>query len=228
MTLLLSDITWPSVGLCLSSNGGIHQAAFCAGVLSRLLKAGVSLDFMSTVSSGSVVGAAYMDWKMREGGADNAEWHQRFFRHLITNMPLCDFWPSKTRKQVMGSMLIRAADIIVHLLLSLLLISSMVFVVQQPRMFLMDYLDGAWSTIRQSWLVTTPFGEDNTEPIIVTLWAHLLGLFVLLLRSKVSSTSNLSIVRHLSYTLLTILPLLFFMASAVSISLHASISQSKT
>ena len=48
------------------SGGGIRSAAFCSGVLRRLLERGVEVDNLSCVSGGGYTGTAYLDWKYRE------------------------------------------------------------------------------------------------------------------------------------------------------------------
>ena len=80
------------------SGGGIRSAAFCSGVLRRLLERGVEVDFLSCVSGGGYTGTAYLDWKYREErkartkaeegeetelvqGKEN-DWHQDFFNHM--------------------------------------------------------------------------------------------------------------------------------------------------
>ena len=80
------------------SGGGIRSAAFCSGVLRRLLKRGVEVDFLSCVSGGGYTGTAYLDWKYREERkartkAEEGEetelaqgkedkWHEDFFNHM--------------------------------------------------------------------------------------------------------------------------------------------------
>ena len=64
------------------SGGGVRSAAFCSGVLRRLLQKNANLDYLSCVSGGGYTGCAYMDWKFRHGKEDNKEWHFKFFDHL--------------------------------------------------------------------------------------------------------------------------------------------------
>jgi len=73
------------------SGGGLRSAAFCSGVLRRLLQKGVSIDYLSTVSGGGYTGSSYMDWKYRHGGKDDSSWHKEYFENLrkFPN-PLCD------------------------------------------------------------------------------------------------------------------------------------------
>ena len=75
------------IGLAFSG-GGIRSAAFCSGVLRRLLKRKVKIDYLSCVSGGGYTGTAFLDWKYRkengegEQHKDSGEWHRRFFRHM--------------------------------------------------------------------------------------------------------------------------------------------------
>ena len=75
------------IGLAFSG-GGIRSAAFCSGVLRRLLQRNVHVDYLSCVSGGGYTGTAFLDWKYREENRegeehkDSGEWHRRFFRHM--------------------------------------------------------------------------------------------------------------------------------------------------
>ena len=69
------------VGLAFSG-GGIRSAAFCSGVLRRLLQRKVNIHNMSCVSGGGYTGTAYLDWKYRNGQKDDPKWHQEFFDHM--------------------------------------------------------------------------------------------------------------------------------------------------
>lgn len=64
------------------SGGGIRSAAFCSGVLRRLLQRQVKVDCLSCVSGGGYTGTAYLDWKYRNGQKDHPKWHQEFFEHM--------------------------------------------------------------------------------------------------------------------------------------------------
>jgi len=61
------------------TGGGIRSAAFCSGILRRLLERNVEVDYLSCVSGGSYAGTAYLDWKYRNGKKDDPKWHQKFF-----------------------------------------------------------------------------------------------------------------------------------------------------
>ena len=69
------------VGLAFSG-GGVRSAAFCSGVLRRLLQRNANLDYLSSVSGGGYTASAYMDWKFRHRKQDSKEWHLKFFDHL--------------------------------------------------------------------------------------------------------------------------------------------------
>ena len=64
------------------SGGGIRSAAFCSGVLRKLLQKNVKIDYLSCVSGGGYTGTAYLDWKYRNGKKDDNEWHEEFFNHM--------------------------------------------------------------------------------------------------------------------------------------------------
>ena len=79
-----------STGLAFSG-GGIRSAAFCSGVLCRLLERGIEVDYLSCVSGGGYTGTAYLDWKYREErkarvegkeGEHQRDWHEQFFGHM--------------------------------------------------------------------------------------------------------------------------------------------------
>ncbi|XP_078369689.1 uncharacterized protein LOC144653542 [Oculina patagonica] len=75
------------IGLAFSG-GGIRSAAFCSGVLRRMLDRKVEVDYLSCVSGGGYTGTAYLDWKYREERnktktRDHQEdWRKRFFAHM--------------------------------------------------------------------------------------------------------------------------------------------------
>ena len=68
------------------SGGGIRSAAFCSGALRKLLQDDVPFEYLSCVSGGGYTGAAFMDWKYRQGPRnDTKEWHKEFFEHMRAN-----------------------------------------------------------------------------------------------------------------------------------------------
>ncbi|XP_028408585.1 uncharacterized protein LOC114531134 [Dendronephthya gigantea] len=62
------------------SGGGIRSAAFCSGVLRRLLKKEAEPDYLSCVSGGGYTGSAYVEWKYRNGSS--SDWTERFFENM--------------------------------------------------------------------------------------------------------------------------------------------------
>ncbi|XP_078363488.1 uncharacterized protein LOC144647573 [Oculina patagonica] len=84
---MVLGLTMTRTGLAFSG-GGIRSAAFCSGVLRRLLESEVEVDYLSCVSGGGYTGTAYLDWKYREerrkGGDGEArrDWHKEFFEHM--------------------------------------------------------------------------------------------------------------------------------------------------
>ena len=67
------------------SGGGIRSAAFASGVLRRLLQKKIPIEYMSCVSGGGYTGTAYVEWKYRNGGVDDPEWHEKFFNQMREN-----------------------------------------------------------------------------------------------------------------------------------------------
>lgn len=87
----IPDITMAKFGLSFSG-GGVRSAAFCSGVLRRLLQKEVRIDYLSCVSGGGYTGSAYVDWKYRHDKKDDKKWHQMFFNHMRENVGLvCSF-----------------------------------------------------------------------------------------------------------------------------------------
>ena len=73
------------------SGGGIRSAAFCSGVLRRLLERNVEVDYLSCVSGGGYTGTAFLDWKYREerirssnekDTEEQENWHDKFFKNM--------------------------------------------------------------------------------------------------------------------------------------------------
>ncbi len=80
------------------SGGGIRSAAFCSGVLRRLLQRNTKIDYLSCVSGGGYTGTAYLDWKYRHGKKDDPKWHQEFFDHMRERVGYMCNW----RKSIHG------------------------------------------------------------------------------------------------------------------------------
>ncbi|XP_078369692.1 uncharacterized protein LOC144653543 [Oculina patagonica] len=74
------------------SGGGIRSAAFCSGVLRRLLQRNTKIDYLSCVSGGGYTGTAYLDWKYRHGKKDDPKWHQEFFDYMRERAGLMCNW----------------------------------------------------------------------------------------------------------------------------------------
>ncbi|XP_068681781.1 uncharacterized protein [Montipora foliosa] len=81
----MADVNAIKTGLAFSG-GGIRSAAFCSGVLRRLLERNVEVDYLSCVSGGGYTGTAFLDWKYREENGnergDQGKWHDKFFKHM--------------------------------------------------------------------------------------------------------------------------------------------------
>ena len=74
------------------SGGGIRSAAFCSGVLRRLLQRETRIDYLSCVSGGGYTGSAYVDWKYRKHNVDDPKWHHEFFEHMRERSGLMCNW----------------------------------------------------------------------------------------------------------------------------------------
>ena len=76
------------------SGGGIRSAAFCSGVLRRLLQQEAEPDFLSCVSGGGYTGTAYLDWKYhrQQNGRRRGSWQRDFFNLMRSRAGyLCDW-----------------------------------------------------------------------------------------------------------------------------------------
>ena len=74
------------------SGGGIRSAALSSGVLRRLLHRGVKIDYVSCVSGGNYVAAAYLDWKYRHNHLDEHKWHKEFFEYMRSRVGYVCNW----------------------------------------------------------------------------------------------------------------------------------------
>ncbi|XP_015747360.1 PREDICTED: uncharacterized protein LOC107327124 [Acropora digitifera] len=77
------------------SGGGIRSAAFCLGVLCKMLQDKVPMEYLSCVSGGGYTGAAFLDWKKRKGPTD--QWHGEFFENMRNNAGYLCNWQSPLR-----------------------------------------------------------------------------------------------------------------------------------
>ena len=71
------------------SGGGIRSAAFCSGVLRRLIGRNKEPDYLSCVSGGGYTGSAYVHWKYHKGNSSNPNpnqnqttWTDEFFDNM--------------------------------------------------------------------------------------------------------------------------------------------------
>ncbi len=76
------------------SGGGIRSAAYCSGVLRRLIDKNKEPDYLSCVSGGCYTGSAYVQWKYHWKQRPDANQNQstdEFFDHMRENIsPYCD------------------------------------------------------------------------------------------------------------------------------------------
>ena len=84
-------MTEERIGLA-CSGGGIRSAALSSGVLRRLLHRGVKIDYVSCVSGGNYVAAAYLDWKYRHNQQDDHKWHKAFFEYMRSRVGYVCNW----------------------------------------------------------------------------------------------------------------------------------------
>ena len=103
------------------SGGGIRSAAFCSGVLRRLLERGIEVDYLSCVSGGGYTGTAYLDWKYREErkarmegkeGRDKTNWHKEFFDHMAKRSGYICNW-KETIKGILDTIVLSCLVILV-------------------------------------------------------------------------------------------------------------------
>ena len=120
------------------SGGGIRSAAFCSGVLRRLLQKNVKIDNLSCVSGGGYTGTAYLDWKYRHGKKDDPKWHQEFFNHMREGAGLvCNF--QKPCQAVLEFLALTAVIFFVTVLVPLLMWGSSAF----PLAYIIDFIFGS-------------------------------------------------------------------------------------
>ena len=73
------------------SGGGIRSAAFCSGVLRRLIRKNKEPDYLSCVSGGGYTGSSYVQWKYFRG-ENIHNWADEFFDHMRRRTCLfCDW-----------------------------------------------------------------------------------------------------------------------------------------
>ena len=119
------------------SGGGIRSAAFCSGVLRRLLQHNTKIDYLSCVSGGGYTGMAYLDWKYRHGNKDDPKWHQEFFDHMRSRVGYVCNW-QKPLTAVFESLLLVVLIILVAVVSPILIWMSFAC----PLAYAIDYLAG--------------------------------------------------------------------------------------
>jgi hypothetical protein len=77
------------------SGGGIRSAAFCSGVLRRLITKKKEPDYLSCVSGGGYTGSSFVQWKYHNGG-NTGDWADAFFDHMRTRTGHFCNWQSCT------------------------------------------------------------------------------------------------------------------------------------
>ena len=124
------------IGLAFSG-GGVRSAAFCSGVLRRLLQKNVKIDYLSCVSGGGYTGSAYMDWKYRHGKKDDKRWHQELFKHMRESIGLICNW-QKPCQAIGQSFAILGVILFGSLIVPVLMWMSIAY----PLAFVVDFLFG--------------------------------------------------------------------------------------
>ena len=120
------------------SGGGTRSAAFCSGVLRRLLQKNVNVDYLSCVSGGGYTGTAYLDWKYRHEKKDNKKWHLEFFDHMREGVGLICHC-QRPCQAVLESLVLIALLLFVTLLAPILLWGPYAF----PLAYIIDFLFGS-------------------------------------------------------------------------------------
>ena len=119
------------------SGGGIRSAAFCSGVLRRLLQRNTKVDYLSCVSGGGYTGTAYLDWKYRNGKKDDPKWHQEFFDHMRENAGLMCNW-QKPLKGIFDTLVLLSLMLVVSVIMPTIVWGCYLF----PLVYGMNYLFG--------------------------------------------------------------------------------------
>ena len=119
------------------SGGGIRSAAFCSGVLRRLLQRDVKVNYLSCVSGGGYTGTAYLDWKYRHENTDDPKWHQEFFDNMRSRVGYICNW-QKPLTAVFESLLLVVLIILVAVVSPVIMWMSFAC----PLAYAIDYLVG--------------------------------------------------------------------------------------
>jgi len=119
------------------SGGGIRSAAFCSGVLRRLLQRTTKIDYLSCVSGGGYTGTAYLDWKYRNGKKDDPKWHQEFFDHMRVRAGLMCDW-QKPLKGIFDTVVLLLLILLVTVVMPTIVWGAYVF----PLVYAVNFLFG--------------------------------------------------------------------------------------
>lgn len=195
------------------SGGGIRSAAFCSGVLRRLLQREVKVDCLSCVSGGGYTGTAYLDWKFRHGKEDDPKWHQEFFNYMRARAGYYCNW-QRPFIAVFDSFLIIALLILVSLITPILVWMT----VACPMAYLIDFLVGDLLRTEGCTGNDTAFEAVNGHECHVegdaytkvVLFASLLAITVLSFILQNILKQGKGLLRFVSISSLAILALLFF------------------
>ena len=139
------SVSMARVGLAFSG-GGIRSAAFCSGVLRKLLDRKVEVDYLSCVSGGGYTGTAYLDWKYREEKKEAHEaegyrkdWHKRFFEHMRDRAGYFCLW-EKTLEGIVDTLILVSLFLLITVIEPILMYGSYAC----PIAFIIDYLFGKY------------------------------------------------------------------------------------
>ena len=125
------------------SGGGIRSAAFCSGVLRRLLQHNTKIDHLSCVSGGGYTGTAYLDWKYRNGKKDDPKWHQEFFNHTRERAGLMCDW-QRPLQGICDTVVLLLLMLFVSIIMPLIVWGSYLY----PLAYAIDFIFG--QTLRAS------------------------------------------------------------------------------
>ena len=199
------------------SGGGIRSAAFCSGVLRRLLNREAKIDCLSCVSGGGYTGTAYLDWKYRHENKDDPKWHQAFFNYMRSRAGYFCNWQNPIAA-VVDSLLIIALISLVSLIIPTIIWLSNAC----PVAYVVDFLVG--DLLRAEGCVGGLAGNETVYEAMhseecevegdayrkVVLFASLLAIAVLGFALKDLTSQGKGLFRFVSISALTILALLFF------------------
>ncbi|KAJ7380727.1 hypothetical protein OS493_007100 [Desmophyllum pertusum] len=119
------------------SGGGIRSAAFCSGVLRRLLQRNTKIDYLSCVSGGGYTGTAYLDWKYRHGKKDDPKWHQEFFDYMRERAGLMCNW-QKPLQGMRDTLVLLSLMLLVSVIMPIIVWGSYIV----PLAFAIDFIFG--------------------------------------------------------------------------------------